>query len=418
MLFILLLLAGCGDPSVISDPKDVQNLERNEKKEIIFWHSYGEEETRILEQELIPAFEKEHPHIRVTPLHLANKNELRYTLIARTTSIRGPDVVRLDNSLVPEFSQKGLLQPLSQYPEFENIRRDLPSEEMDLGFHNNHYYSIPLNLYTKVAIYNRDLLNQAGYTAPPRTMEEVFKVAREQRSAVGLGGIEAWHTLPYIYSLGGTFTNKNFSKSTGYLNGKETVRAVEQLLLLYKEKLLVFSLETGGFDNWEGVKDGNILMTDEGPWFYNLLNQTELKRSRNQTNSAQFPQVKRTASIKGGENLVILKGSQKPDEAWTFIKWMSGKEPQLIMSRTGLIPANKKAFHALEVDRNSYVYPYLESLDSAFSRPPVKNWSRIDELYTEYMRKIFQGEMSVKDGLDRVASEIDKLLDDNGEKNE
>jgi multiple sugar transport system substrate-binding protein len=66
----------------------------------------------------------------------------------------------------------------------------------------------------------------------------------------------------------------------------------------------------------------------------------------------------------------------------------------------------------MKITKNSYLYPYKEAAENAFLWPQVKNWSKIDVVYTEYMYKIFEGELSVKDGLDRAAAEIDKLLAD------
>jgi multiple sugar transport system substrate-binding protein len=188
---------------------------------------------------------------------------------------------------------------------------------------------------------------------------------------------------------------------------------VKKLLFLYKEDIIDFSVETGGIDHWDGVQDGNILMTDEGPWFYNLLNETEMLKTAMQTIPVPFPHTNGPASIIGGEHLVILKGSQNSDEAWTFIKWMSQKKSQLIMSREGLIPSNIEAAKALNLQHDSFVFPYLKGLQSSFSRPPVKNWSRIDEVYTQYLNKIFLGDLTIEDGLDLAAEEIDKLLDEN-----
>lgn len=409
ILFLLLLTAGCGS-SFISDPNEIQKLDGNEKREIIFWHSYSDEETRLLEQELIPAFEREHPNIRVKPLHRANNNELRSTLIARSSSSRGPDVIRLDLSKVPEFVQKGFLQSLDQFPGFESIRNNFQSEALNIGFFKYNYYSIPLNIFTKAAIFNRKLLEQAGYSAPPSSLEEIFKIARGHQYTIGLGGFGAWHTLPYIYSLGGCLTNNTYSKASGYLNGEGTVHAVEKLLILYKEKILNFSVETGGIDNWAGVQSGNVIMTDEGPWFYNKMKETELSNAMKLTIPVPFPLGSGPGPIVGGEHLVILKGSKVPNEAWTFVKWMSGKDPQLIMSRTGLLPANLDSVKSLRVSPDSFVYPYLTVLNSTFRYPPVKNWNQIDEVYTLYLHEIFSGEVSVKDGLDRAAAEIDGLL--------
>ncbi|HTG68050.1 MAG TPA: extracellular solute-binding protein [Candidatus Udaeobacter sp.] len=410
MVLFILLIAGCGRQSVISDPNDVQKIHGNHKVEIVFWNSYNDEETRLLEEEVIPAFEKNYPNIRIKPLHLASNNEFKHALIAHAPSGRGPDVVRLDKIWVPEFSQNGLLGPLNGMPDFEEIRGRFSPEAMDTSLYRNNYYSLPLNIYTKAAIFNRGLLKRAGLSVPPHTMEEVLEIAREHRFIIGLGGFNSWGTLPYIYSLGGTLTNRDFTKATGYLNGEETIRAMERLLVLYKENIIDFSVVTGGGDNWDNVQNGDILMMDEGPWFYSILNEQELNRALKLTIPIPFPHGNGPASIIGGEDLVIPKGSKHPNEAWAFMKWMSGKEAQLIMSRTGLIPTNVDAAKALKVSEDSFIYPYVEALDSSFVRPPVKNWSKIDEVYTHYSEKIFRGEISVKDGLNRAAAEIDKLL--------
>ena len=410
LLLFLVLTTGCGSQSVISDPKNVQMLHGNEKTEITFWHTYNDKETRLLDQELIPAFEQENPGIRVRSINLANNNELKNNLIVRASSNRGPDVVRMDIAWVPEFSYKGLLEPLNGFSGFENMLNCLHRKTMSVGFYQNQYYSLPLNLYTTALIFNRDLLERAGYSEPPGTMEEILLLARKHRLRIGLGGLETWDTLPYLYSLGGAFMNEDFSKASGFLNGKETVRAVEQLAALYKDKQIDISVLINNVDNWAEVRSGELLMMDEAPWFYGLLNHADLDRALKQTLPVPFPQNKGPASIIGGENLVIMKGSKRRDEAWAFMKWMTGKEAQLVMSRAGLIPTNREAVEALTVEKESYLYPYLESMNNTFLRPPVKNWSKIDEVYTLYLRKIFLGELSVKDGLDHAASEIDKLL--------
>ncbi|MNH28138.1 Bacterial extracellular solute-binding protein [compost metagenome] len=109
-------------------------------------------------QELIPDFERKNPDIRVNYINLANNNELKYSLIARASSNRGPDVVRMDISWVPEFSHQGLLEPLTGFPGFELLHNVFHRKAMSVGYYKNQYYSLPLNLYTKSAIFNRELL--------------------------------------------------------------------------------------------------------------------------------------------------------------------------------------------------------------------------------------------------------------------
>ncbi|HBS44346.1 MAG TPA: ABC transporter substrate-binding protein, partial [Paenibacillus sp.] len=104
-----------------------------------------------------------------------------------------------------------------------------------------------------------------------------------------------------------------------------------------------------------------MILTDEAPWFYRLLKDSEIKQALQQTVPVPFPKGNGPSSIIGGENLVIMKGSEHPAEAWAFMKWMTGKEAQLIMARAGLIPTNKEAVKALSLDKDFYLYPYMEA---------------------------------------------------------
>ncbi|WP_179037119.1 extracellular solute-binding protein [Paenibacillus sp. URB8-2] len=408
----IVLTAGCAGASVISEPDQVQTLHGNDKTVITFWHTYNDKETRLLMKELIPAFERNNPDIRVKCINLANSNELKYSLIARASSNRGPDVVRMDIAWVPEFAQKGLLEPLDGFPGFEQLQFAFYDKGLSIGFYQDEYYSLPLNLYTKTAIFNRKLLRQAGYSEPPGTMDEIVELARKHRFTIGLGGLNSWDTLPYIYSLGGSFVDPGFTRATGYLNSPGTVRAVEKLTGLYKEKLIHLSAMTLNSDNWEKVRNGNMLVTDDAPWFYSLMKRSEIDIALEQTLPVPFPHSNVPTSIIGGENLVIMKGSRNPAEAWAFIQWMTGKEAQLIMYRSGLIPANREALKVMKISRDSYLYPYVEAVDDGFLRPTVKNWSKIELVYTQYLHKIFLGELPVQQGLDLAAAEIDGLLED------
>jgi multiple sugar transport system substrate-binding protein len=315
----------------------------------------------------------------------------------------------MDIAWVPEFSQSGLLIPLSKYDDFHDVMESLQSNAGSAGYFEGSYFSLSININTKVAIFNRSLLAKAGLSEPPSTFKEVIELAQKKRYLIGMGGVDAWRSLPYIYALGGRMTNESYTQATGYLNGEATIKAVNQLLSLYNGQLIERTVINGGGDNWEGVKTGEILVTDEGPWFYSVFQGDELKRAVSSTIAVPFPHQFGPSSIMGGEDLVILKGSKYPEDAWEFMKWMASKEPQIVMSQTGLIPTNLEA-REVKVKRESYIYSYAEALDHTFLRPPVKNWSRIDEIYTTYMTTIFQGELSVKEGLTEAAVKIDLVL--------
>ncbi|MCA0758746.1 extracellular solute-binding protein [Paenibacillus sp. N4] len=407
---MLLLLAGCGRQSIIDKDSAVEKLDGGDRVDITFWHTYSDEETRILEDTIIPGFEKEYPGIRVNAVRQTNNAELKYTLISKATANRGPDVMRMDIAWVPEFAQNGLLLPLGDNAGFEEVTAQLQSNTGSAGYFEGAHYSLPVNMNTKVAIYNKALLEKLGLDRPPSTLQEVLELAREHRYRIGLSGLEAWKSLPYIYALGGRMTNDTYTKASGYLNGEATVNAVEELLSLYRDGLIDRSLINGGGDIWGGVKSGDILVTDDGPWFYSVFQGEELQKAIRSTVAVPFPSSNGPSSVLGGEDLVSVKGSARPREAWEFMKWMIRTDSQVAMSQTGLIPTNLEA-KEIKAKDDSFIPPFAEALNHTFLRPPVKQWSSIDAVYTANMIRIFQGEISVKDGLSEAASEIDKLLE-------
>jgi multiple sugar transport system substrate-binding protein len=415
-LIVIGLLAGCGNQSVIEDQK-VEKLNGNKKTVITFWHTYNDKETDLLEEKVIPAFEKKNPNIHVESVSLASNYELKNILISRTTSKRGPDVVRLGLGLIPELSHKGLLEPLKGLPGFEEVNKRFDPEAMEVGFYKDDYYSLPLNLYTKAAVFNRELLKHAGYSAPPRTMDEVFDLARKHRYTIGVGGLDPWNTVPYIQSLGGKISDENFTRTSGYLNSERTIRAVETLKALYKQNIIDLPEYTDeNFDqieNWDQVMDGNMLMIDEGPWFYYNVSDSELNRALKLTIPVPFPHNDNPASIIGGEHLVMMKGTKRKAEAWAFFKWMTGKEAQLIMTKSGMIPTNLEAAGTFKDMQDPYLSPYSNT-EHSFMWPKVNNWSKIEKVYTSSLSEIFMGNLSVKEGLDKAAAEIDKLLVQSG----
>jgi multiple sugar transport system substrate-binding protein len=411
-LLLLMLLSGCGTGDFISTPSKVSELPDASGRTVEYWHTYSDEETRILEQELIPAFEQTHPGIRIQPVRQANNDQLKNTLFTRAVSQRGPDVVRMDIAWIPEFVQRELLLPLEENSGFADVRRQLRPDVMSLGERGGHAYSLPLDVNTKIAIYNKRLLHAAGLTKLPESMRDILAIAERTGSRVGIGGLEPWAFLPYLYAMGGSFLNPTYTKASGYLNSSESVQAVQELVDGYNRGVIDPILLQGKRDIWWEVKDGSVLMTDEGPWFYSVLDSEEQRRALENTLRAPVPALSpdRPTSIVGGESLVLLKNSHVSAEAWVFMEWMVGKEAQLDMAKTGMIPTNLEAVKELSGESGTYTATYLEALRSSFLRPPVGNWTRVNEAFRLGMKQIFEGKTPVKAGLDQLAAQLDALL--------
>jgi multiple sugar transport system substrate-binding protein len=415
-LGMIMLSSGCLRTGIIVDEHHVLQLDDEAVKTIVVWHTYSDEETRVFEEEIIPSFEQENPKIRIESIRQGSNVEYQAALIARASAEKTPDVIRMDYSWVPRFASYELLLPLENFPDYERVAAEQRGHMLHTNQYNGHVYGLPLNMNTKAAIYNRKLMQEAGLGESPESMLDIVKAAREHRLIIGMIGLELWSSLPYFHGLGGVLADKAFTQTIGYFNSDSSVEAVQTLLDLYNEGILNPGMLDGTSDLWNDLyKDSaNMLMIDEGPWYYSiLLNAATLNVDLlDATVPAPFPANGQYGSIIGGESLVMTKGTRHQDEAWTFIRFMMRKDTQQTMYKTGLFPTNMEAFQGdnMALIGNQYMEPYVKGIDHAFYRPPLPQWHKIEMVYFEAMEDIFVRGRDVRAALDEAAAKMDALL--------
>ncbi|WP_040950543.1 extracellular solute-binding protein [Gorillibacterium massiliense] len=410
LLLPALLLAGCGSGKFISGPLHLPEESDPAAEEVVVWHTYSEEETRVFENVLIPLFESEHPDIKIRSVRQPYTDSLKTAVISRATSGKPPDLVRMDFTWVPQFTQLGLLYPLSELSDFPEVKARVRGDLLQTAYDDGGYYGLPLNVSTKIAVYNRKLLTAAGVKQSPATLAETVELARNSGSAIGIGDFSSWGFLPYYIGYGGQLLSPDWSRAEGYMNSPASVQAIEKLLALYREGVLRISSLTDGVDLWNDVRAGRLFMIDEGPWFYSIFLNTRSVGNDilQQTETAPFPGV--AGSVVGGEDLVILKRSQHAEAAWTFMKWMLSPTAQEEMFRVGQLPTTLDTPIPSELSKDSYVRATMDGLDHAFLRPPIPQWDEIDAIMAKSLTLVFTGRLTPQMGLDDAAKAADALL--------
>lgn len=382
------------------------------KQEVVtleFWHTYSDTEEKIFNEQVIPLFEEKYPNIKVKSTRMPYEG-LKQQVIAGAAGDAAPDLMRMDIIWVPEFAKLGALMPLNDQEGFNEIKGQLYEGPLATNYYDGKYYGLPLNTNTKVAIYNKELLAKAGLAEPPKTFDELIEASRALKAdgkyGIGIGGTGAWGILPYFWTFGGSVTDDNYTKASGYLNSPESIEALEKIIELNNEGLVAPSILGGEPGTWDGIKS-EYLMIDDGPWFYSILGEEVL----NSTVSSTLPAGKGgSVSVVGGENIVIFNNTKHPDEAWTFMKFLMTDEPQIIMAQTGLVPTNVNAANSDEVLSVPFIKPYIEQLETAQPRTPHPNWGRIEESLNLAFEKAVRGEATAKEALDTAAKEIDAFL--------
>lgn len=408
-LALVVLVAGCGNRAFIERPLDAEPSPPP-KEEIVVWHTYSDEETRVFERDVITAFERTHPRIKVTAVRQPYSSELKSTLVARSTAAKIPDLVRVDVSWVPSLSELGVLTPLDSFADYVEVLRPLHAVSLQTGEWNGRYYGLPVNLTTKIAIYNREKLHALGLASPPATLRELLDRAEAAHQKIGMDGLTTWSVLPYFYSLGGKLLDPANEHSEGYLNSPGSVKAMQRIVDLIDSGVFNSDLIFGRGDRWNGVLKGDYLMIDDGPWFFSIQATSEeaVGKLAETAEAVPFP----GPSIVGGENMVILKGTKHREAAWTFLKWMAGVPAQTLLFKAGLIPTNSEVPIPLEVKDNPFIMATVKGLENPFLRPPISRLERLESIFEAAMLQIFTHKVTVEQGLNDAARRMEKILAD------
>lgn len=146
-----------------------------EKVVIEYWQYYFESKIALMD-ELIAEFNAANPGIEVRQQHFPY-DSFQEKLAASVAAGEGPDIVNLFYGWVPKYVKSGVLQPLpsgSFSP--ETIEAEF-APMVSINKFDGVYYTIPTAVRTLGLLYNKDILAENGYDAPPATLEEMVEMA-------------------------------------------------------------------------------------------------------------------------------------------------------------------------------------------------------------------------------------------------
>lgn len=352
-------------------------------------------------------FEAENPDIKINvqPLPWDTAHDKLLTAVA---SKKGPDVVQMGTTWIPEFANAGALMDLSSdignYPELADD--NFYAGSLNTTKYDGKTVGVPWYIDTRVLYYRTDLLKEVGYDQAPKTWDELKDAADKLKARggnkYGISLDVKEQTLMFM------FARQNGSKlidgNKPLFNEPQFVEAVDYLNSFFKDGDAPLDL---GIDIVAGFKgDGMLPMFISGPWMIKLIND-QAPELQGKWATAVLPAKENNISALGGSNLSVFQYTDHKEEAMKFLAYMSKPETQLKwLELANALPSTKKAWEDPKLTSDPNLKVIGEQMTSSEPMPLLKPWEQVAQEALNSFEKIYRGQTKTQDELNNFNKKL------------
>jgi len=400
---LVLLLSGCA-PS----PSDRETLH--------FWVMGREGEVIA---PLLSAFERNNPGVRVTLQQLpwTAAHEKLLTAFAGDTL---PDLCQLGNTWVPEFAALHALVDLDSRVAASRVvvAEDYFPGIWDTNVIDGRVYGIPWYVDTRLLFYRRDLLEQAGFQAPPsswaewrRALAAIKKDVGSARYAILLPlnevdpllalGLQQPEPLLRDEDRWGGFASPGFRKALRFYAG------------MFRNGWAP-TLDGAQISNvWAEFGRGYFAFYVSGPWNIEEFKRRLPPERQGDWMTAPLPGPEGPgASTAGGASLVVFRSSRHPQAAWRLIEYLSDPAVQAqFHTVSGNLPPRRTAWRDERLAGDPYAKAFREQLERVRPTPKIPEWERIATEMQSMAEQVVRGEMDVDEATRTLDRRVDAMLE-------
>ncbi len=294
--------------------------------------AYSEADVRAMTD----AFTKANPDIKVN-LEFVPYEGLHDKTVLAQGSGGGYDVVLFDVIWPAEYASNNVLVDVSSRIT-DDMRKGVLAGAWTTVEYDGKYYGMPWILDTKYLFYNKEILEKAGISAPPKTWEELAEQARTIKDKGILATPIAWSWAQaeavicdyttLLSAYGGEFLKDGkpaFQEGGG-------LDALNYMVTSYTSGLTnPNSKEFLEEDVRKVFENGDAAFALNWTYMYNLANAGKDSKVAGKVGVAPAPGIagkSEVSAVNGSMGLGITAVSKHPEEAWKYIAFMTSQETQ------------------------------------------------------------------------------------------
>ncbi len=375
---------------------------------------------------MIPAFEDEHPGIRVRVQQLPWSAAHEKLLTAHVGDVT-PDVAQLGNTWVPEFVALRALEPLSARTAASlSITADAYFPGIwDTNVLSDTLWGVPWYVDTRLLFYRTDLLRDAGVSEVPTTWEE-WRAAMEA-VRVRSGSTDAdvatygaflptneWN-VPIILGLQAGSSLLRERDTRGAFSEPAFRRAFEYFTGLYRDGLAPKYGSNDVANMYQEFARGRFVFYVSGPWQIGEFSRRLPQDLQGQWATAPMPgpvDGVPGVSLAGGSSLVIFQSSTQKDAAWKLIEYLSRPQQQATFYElTGDLPSRPAAWQAAQLADAPLTRAFYQQLFHVVPTPKIPEWELIATRVFERVETVVRGGETVDAALAALDRDVNRILE-------
>jgi len=389
-----------------------------EKDVVINFWAMGAEGEQV--QKLMPEFERRNPGIRVK-VQMIPWTAAQEKLISAFASDNTPDICQLGNTWIPQFAAINAITDLTQWiSSGTELKKDNYFEGIwNTNVIDDKVYGIPWYIDTRVMFYRKDVFSQAGFKEPPKTWDELYLLSkrikenvRKDQYAIYLP-VDEWSTFIIFGLQNGSMILKNKDAYGDFSNSKFK-EAFEFLIKFHREELTPSGMRQVT-NIYQALAEKYISIYISGPWNINEFKKWMTGELHDKWMTAPLPGRNEYpgASLAGGSSLVMFNASEKKEQTWKLIEYLSEPEVQIkFYELLYNLPAVKEAWQDTIIADNQYMKAFYQQFQNVLPTPKIPEWEHIAfSKVQQYAELAAKGAMSVDEALKALDNDVNSILE-------
>ncbi len=371
-------------------------------------------------ERLTAEYESKHPNIDIQWEYVAYESIHDKVVTAAMSGTGSYDIVILDGIWPAEFAEAGFILDVTDYYTKEMKENIFPGAIEEVTY-KDRYWGVPFLNGVLFFYYNEKMLNEAGFTEPPKTWDEAAKmayVAKEKGiveypfiGSFGLTELLVCDYAVYLFSFGGEFFTDDLKPA---FNSPQGVAALQFLIDGLKGGIYnPASLESESEEVRRIFSQGEAMFSMNWVYVANLTEDPLESNVIGETKAALMPGTDKvyTATVNGGEGLSIMADSKYPDEAWDFLAWLVSPEVNITYANRTLplYPDNFKPGSPVEEAQPKLAAIASEQLSYMINRPIVPYYTEASEILQRELQSALLGQKTAEQALADAESQMLEL---------